>query len=285
MISGFTEHEIKILLFILRLSWGCGRHSAYIPRLKDFELIGVGENHVGIKLSYLIRSRVIFRDGCLYEFNKNYDDWQINRSRTFTPEGLSKLIGLNLNAQDSVLQEKDSVLPKKDSVLQKKDAVLQKMEVDLPKLEVSENGLPKKGSGNFPNREESTSQKGKFVEAGLASPKEIVNKFKRKNSNYININTGEQVEISGTSSQEAGDIWTRVLAELRSQVSAPNYRTWLEKSGGLGYCQNDFMVGVGSSIIFEYLNSHMRSLLEKTLIQVSQRRFNLRFLVVENDSS
>jgi hypothetical protein len=59
----------------------------------------------------------------------------------------------------------------------------------------------------------------------------------------------------------------------------------LEKSVGLGCCRNDFSVGVGSATIAEYLNSMMRPLLEKILIQVSQRRFNLCFLVAQNDTS
>jgi hypothetical protein len=251
MISGFTEHEIKILLFILRLSWGCGRHSAYIPRQKDFELIGVGENHIKMKLADLIHSRVILRDGCRYEFNKDYDDWRIGPSRTYTREKLSRLIGLNLKTEDK----------------------------DLRKREPCFNQSPQNGTAKFPKQEENSSARGKLVEPEPAWYKENINK--NKNSNiYINANTGEEVEVSRISQKEAADIWTGVLLELRSQVSAANFRVWLSRTTGLGYTGNDFFVGAASVLVAEQLSSHMRSRLEKTLIQVSRRAFAVSFLII-----
>ncbi|GAH62334.1 unnamed protein product, partial [marine sediment metagenome] len=34
------------------------------------------------------------------------------------------------------------------------------------------------------------------------------------------------------------------LGELQVQVSKPNYRTWLEKTIGLSYQDNQFVIGV-----------------------------------------
>ncbi len=255
MISGFTEHEIKILLFILRLSWGCGRRSAYIPRQKDFELIGVGENHVKTKLDYLIRSRVIFREGCRYEFNKNYAEWQISRVRTYSPESLSRLIGLNLRSDDAELEPR----PAGD-------------------------GLPPKGSTGLRKGEEEDSPKGKAAEADPASHKENINKNKN-NYSYINIATGEEVEGFRAAAPEAARIWSAVLGEMRTQVSNANYRTWLEKTQGLGYRGQNFFVGAANPLAAEHLVSHLRSLLEKTLIQVSRRPFTITFLALPDNTS
>ncbi len=256
MISGFTEHEIKILLFILRLSWGCGRRSAYVPRQKDFELIGVGENHVKTKLDYLIRSRVIFRDGCRYEFNKNYAEWQISRVRTYSPESLSRLIGLNLRSDDE----------------------------DRRMESAEEEGLPQKGNSSLLKGEDERSPKGKAEEAEPASPKENINKNKN-NYSYISIANGEEVEGFRTSAPEAIRIWVQVLGQMRAQVSAANYRTWLEKTQGLGYRGRNFFVGAAHPLVAEHLVSHLRSLLEKTLIQVSRRPFTITFLALPDNTS
>jgi hypothetical protein len=72
---------------------------------------------------------------------------------------------------------------------------------------------------------------------------------------------------------------------LRLQVSAANYRTWLEKSAGLGYFGKDFLVSVDNSLIAGYLHSNLRSLLEKTLIGVSRREFTICFLEAGQDTS
>jgi hypothetical protein len=244
MVSSFTEHELKILLFILRLSWGCGKHSAYIPRQRDFELIGIPEGHIKARLDYLIRSKVIVRHENYYEFNKDFDDWRINQSRSYIPKKLTDLVILNLNTADQKLTEYVS--------------------------------------SNLQNMEVGTYTKCKVAEAEPASSKEILNKYINKENTYINIATGEEVQCEGAHPQEAGEIWARVLAELHSQVSAANYHAWLEKTVGLGYHHNDFIVSVPISLIAEHLNSHMRSLLEKTLIQDSGKPFHISFLVLSS---
>ena len=93
------------------------------------------------------------------------------------------------------------------------------------------------------------------------------------------------MEIGQGSPREAAEIWSQVLVELRLQVSAANYRTWLEKSAGLGYFGRDFLVKVESASVAGYLHSNLRSLLEKTLIGVSQREFTICFLEAGQDTS
>lgn len=64
----------------------------------------------------------------------------------------------------------------------------------------------------------------------------------------------------------AKEIWEAALGELQIQVSKPYYRTWLEKTVGLSYQDNQFTVGVPNTFVAEYLEQNQRSLIEKTLI-------------------
>jgi chromosomal replication initiator protein len=64
----------------------------------------------------------------------------------------------------------------------------------------------------------------------------------------------------------AQQIWEAALGELQVQVSKQNYRTWLEKSIGLSYEDEQFVVGTPNTFVTEYLDKKLRSLIEKTLI-------------------
>ncbi len=70
-------------------------------------------------------------------------------------------------------------------------------------------------------------------------------------------------------SRSAQEIWEAALGELQIQVSKPNYRTWLEKTVGLVYQDNRFLVGVPNIFVAEYLDRNQRSLIEKTLINLT----------------
>lgn len=69
--------------------------------------------------------------------------------------------------------------------------------------------------------------------------------------------------------RSAQEIWDAALGELQIQVSKPNYRTWLEKTAGLNYQDNQFLVSVPNTFVAEYLDKKQRSLIEKTLISLT----------------
>lgn len=69
--------------------------------------------------------------------------------------------------------------------------------------------------------------------------------------------------------RSAREIWDAALGELQIQVSKSNYRTWLEKTVGLDYQNNQFVVSVPNTFIAEYLDRNQRSLVEKTLIHLT----------------
>ncbi len=79
--------------------------------------------------------------------------------------------------------------------------------------------------------------------------------------------------------RSAKEIWDAALGELQIQVNKPNYRTWLEKTVGISYQGNQFLVGVPNTFAAEYLDKNQRSLIEKTLIGLTQRESEVIFRV------
>ena len=80
-------------------------------------------------------------------------------------------------------------------------------------------------------------------------------------------------------SRTAQDIWDAALGELQLQVSKANYRTWLEKSRGLCYQDNHLILGVTNTFVAEYLDKNLRSLIEKTLMGITQSEIKVSFQV------
>ena len=68
----------------------------------------------------------------------------------------------------------------------------------------------------------------------------------------------------------AREIWEAALGELQIQVNKSNYRTWLNKTIGLTYQGDRFVIGVPNTFVAEYLDKNQRSLIEKTLIGLTQ---------------
>ncbi len=89
-------------------------------------------------------------------------------------------------------------------------------------------------------------------------------------------------EINAESKKEAGPVWSRVLCELQRQMSKANYRTWLNNSEGLICRENIFVIGVPNTFIADYLNQNLRSLVEKTIIDVTQSKYDVSFCVERN---
>ncbi|MDI6814747.1 MAG: chromosomal replication initiator protein DnaA, partial [Dehalococcoidales bacterium] len=83
----------------------------------------------------------------------------------------------------------------------------------------------------------------------------------------------------------AQQIWEAALGELQIQVNKPNYRTWLEKTIGLSYQDNQFVVGVPNTFVAEYLDKNLRSLIEKTLIGLTHHDLKVLFQVDTRDQN
>jgi len=89
----------------------------------------------------------------------------------------------------------------------------------------------------------------------------------------------EKREVRPVRIRTAQEIWDTALGELQLQVSKANYRTWLEKTKGIGYQDNQLTLGVPNTFVAEYLNKNLRSLIEKTLIGITQNEIKVEFTV------
>ncbi len=79
--------------------------------------------------------------------------------------------------------------------------------------------------------------------------------------------------------RSAQQIWEAALGELQIQVNKPNYRTWLAKTVGLSYQDEQFVIGVPNTFVAEYLEKNQRSLIEKILAGLTQHEFYVQFQV------
>ena len=79
--------------------------------------------------------------------------------------------------------------------------------------------------------------------------------------------------------RSAQEIWESALGELQLQVNKPNYQTWFKGAKGLTYQGNQFVIGVPNVFIAEYLDKNQRSLIEKTLIGLTDSDINVTFKV------
>ncbi len=75
------------------------------------------------------------------------------------------------------------------------------------------------------------------------------------------------------------NIWNSVLGELELQINKPNYRTWFEKTRGLRFDGDCFVVGVPSAFVAEYLNQNQRSLIENVLSRILHKDVKAQFQV------
>ncbi len=85
-----------------------------------------------------------------------------------------------------------------------------------------------------------------------------------------------------TEARPAQQIWEAALGELQIQVNKPNYRTWLEKTAGLSYQKDQFVIGVPNTFVAEYLDKNQRSLIEKVLTGLIHQEVQVQFQVDNN---
>lgn len=112
----FSKRQKDILLFIWRLSYGCQRREAIIPKMKDFELCGVPATQIKNELTYLERCRVLAwdREQRTFEINKNYETWYVNPVRTWDEDRFSELLHTNLNSKKNSQNMKKNFMKHED---------------------------------------------------------------------------------------------------------------------------------------------------------------------------
>ncbi|MBI4266864.1 MAG: chromosomal replication initiator protein DnaA [Chloroflexi bacterium] len=83
----------------------------------------------------------------------------------------------------------------------------------------------------------------------------------------------------------AREIWEAALGELQIHLSKPNYRSFFDKTRGLSYQANQFVVGVPNTFAAEYLDKKQRSLIEKVLIPLTAPGIQVVFQVISQNQS
>lgn len=131
MMCDFKRTHLKIIDFVLRLSWGCGKKSAYIPKQKDFCLSGLQESHVKKELKWLERAQVLIIDweNNYFQFNKNYESWRVSIVDEYDEERLNLLIFQNLQSKDKELTNKKEKLTTSEDLLTTSEDLLTDLEV------------------------------------------------------------------------------------------------------------------------------------------------------------
>ncbi|MEY9097027.1 conserved phage C-terminal domain-containing protein [Paenibacillus sp. RC84] len=111
----FSKRQIDILLFILRLSYGCNKKTAKIPRQQDFILAGLGgKGNIALELKRLEVARVITRnkEAGEYALNKDYETWDVGLVKGWEKARFEKLLNLNLEQGKKQRKPKAGRAPK-----------------------------------------------------------------------------------------------------------------------------------------------------------------------------
>lgn len=80
-------------------------------------------------------------------------------------------------------------------------------------------------------------------------------------------------------------IWETALGELQIQVNKSNYRTWLARTIGVSYRDEQFVIGVPNIFVAEYLDKNQRSLIENVLTGLLHQEVQVHFQVYAKEPS
>lgn len=98
MQTNFSKRQRSILDLVIRTSYGCGKKFALL-KPSDFEVVGVYKSHIKKELDYLVRAKVIFRDGERISLNKDYEQWRVSLTKISNQEKLSEILRKNLTSE------------------------------------------------------------------------------------------------------------------------------------------------------------------------------------------
>lgn len=100
-IRDFTLKQLKVLLLIIRFSYGFHKKVVAVKPQRLFELAYIYRCDIKEELNYLKQNKVIICNFKLGEFqlNKNFDEWKIPYHKLFSEDDLAKLKKINLEAK------------------------------------------------------------------------------------------------------------------------------------------------------------------------------------------
>ena len=102
-IRDFSPIQLRILLMLIRFSYGCNKKTAKIKPQNLFNTAYVYECDIKRELKHLERNKVITCDyeEKVFSLNKNFDEWKVSFHKLFDEEKFSKLLHINLSCGQS----------------------------------------------------------------------------------------------------------------------------------------------------------------------------------------
>jgi len=77
-------------------------------------------------------------------------------------------------------------------------------------------------------------------------------------------------------------IWTACLGELSLQMTKATYHTWVAPTQALEWENGNFVIGVPSSFVQDWLENRLKTTIERTLVGIVDQPVRVSFLVTES---
>ena len=180
-IRDFSPIQLRILLMLIRFSYGCNKKTAKIKPQNLFNTAYVYEGDIKRELKHLERNKVIT---CNFEnktfaLNKNFDEWKISFHKLFDEEKFAKLLHINLSCGLS------------ENLVDNEETEETENETLLPSKENLSCGL----SENLVDNEEMKAGN-TDAESNSGTPKESINKEKENNNNKYIYNPDDSLKTT-----------------------------------------------------------------------------------------
>ena len=178
-IRDFSPIQLRILLMLIRFSYGCNKKTAKIKPQNLFNTAYVYEGDIKRELKHLERNKVIT---CNFEnktfaLNKNFDEWKISFHKLFDEEKFAKLLHINLSCGLS------------ENLVDNEETEETENETLLPSKENLSCGL----SENLVDNEEMKAGN-TDAESNSGTPKESINKEKENNNKENIYNSNDSIK-------------------------------------------------------------------------------------------
>ena len=169
-IRDFSPIQLRILLMLIRFSYGCNKKTAKIKPQNLFNTAYVYEGDIKRELKHLERNKVIT---CNFEnktfaLNKNFDEWKISFHKLFDEEKFAKLLHINLSCglSENLVDNEETEGVENETLLTSKKNLSCGLSENLVDNEEMK-------AGNID------------TESNSGVPKESINKEKENNNKYI----------------------------------------------------------------------------------------------------
>lgn len=180
-IRDFSPIQLRILLMLIRFSYGCNKKTAKIKPQNLFNTAYVYEGDIKRELKHLERNKVItcnFEDKT-FALNKNFDEWKISFHKLFDEEKFAKLLHINLSCglSENLVDNEETEGVENETLLTSKKKLscgLSENLVDNEKMK----------AGNTD------------AESNSGTPKESINKEKENNNNKYIYNPDDSLKTT-----------------------------------------------------------------------------------------